>query len=56
MTVVLVPLIPVGGMLVIGGYDWAGFDMNAQVSSYHSRTGLRDLVSRSYIVRDVADA
>lgn len=56
MTVDLVPLVPVGGLLVIDDYDWASFYVNTQVSSYCSRTGLRDLVDRSYIVRDVVDA
>lgn len=52
----LVPLVPVDGLSAIGGYDWIGFDINTQVSSYHSWMGLRDLVDRSYMVRDVADA
>lgn len=56
VTVDPISLVPIGSLPAIGGYDWASRDMNAQVSYYHSRMRLRDLISRSYIVREVEDA
>lgn len=40
---------------MIGGYDWAGFDVNTQTPSL-SRAGLVDFIGHSYLARDEADA
>lgn len=49
-----VPLVPVGGLPRVDGYDWAGFDATTQPSGI-SRMALQDWVARSYLVRDTAD-
>lgn len=55
ITVDVVPLVPVGGLPEVRRYDWASHDVCVQVSYYHSRMRLRDLISWSYIVRDIED-
>lgn len=40
VTVDPVALVPVGSLPEVGGYEWAGHDVSAQVSYYHSRMRL----------------
>lgn len=41
ITIDVVPLVPVGGLPVIRGYDWAPHDVSLQVSDYYMRKRLK---------------
>lgn len=50
-----VPLVSVGGLPSVSGYDWVDFEVNTQVSAL-TRSSLQYFVDRSHIMRDSSDA